>query len=182
MVLAMLEMRQHEALRSLQGLHPLDASERAQHKANRFRAASARIATVMAKVTIMRLTGTPSLPVVAPVSRQHLAHNNPGVSDLRDLRQVRVSSRRAGPGNGHGPSHSTDDDVRLRCGVVIHTTPALRLRAPSQRLQLRLQLEAFQVPAYSHSMPDARRPPGDGRRTWQNSPGQGSDGRTLSTS
>ncbi len=43
--------------------------------------------------TIMRLTGTPSFPVVAPVSRQHLAHDNPGVSDFRDLRQApRVAS------------------------------------------------------------------------------------------
>jgi hypothetical protein len=61
-MLAMLELRQHEALRRLQGMGPLDDSERAQYRANCFRASSARIATVMAKATIMRLTGaTPQL-------------------------------------------------------------------------------------------------------------------------
>jgi hypothetical protein len=91
-VLAMLELRQHEALHSLQGLDPLDDSERAQYRENFFRASSAQIAAVMTKVTIMRrnmrLTGAPSLPPVAPVSSQHLAYNNPGVSDLRDLLQA----------------------------------------------------------------------------------------------
>ncbi len=84
-VLSMLELRQHEALRRLQGLDPLDDSEHAQYMANCFRASSARIAAVMAKGTIMRLTCAPSFPVVAPLSRQHLAHNNPGVFDFRDL-------------------------------------------------------------------------------------------------
>jgi hypothetical protein len=42
-VLAMLELRQHEALRRLQGMDPLDDSERApsQNRANCFRSSSA---------------------------------------------------------------------------------------------------------------------------------------------
>ncbi len=36
----------------------------------------------------MRLTGAASLPIVVPVSCQHLVHNNPGVSDVRDFRQA----------------------------------------------------------------------------------------------
>ncbi len=87
-VSAMLELRQHEALRCLQGMDPLDDSKCAQYRANYFRAGSARIATVMAKATIMRLTGAPSLSAVAPVSRQHLAYNNPGISDILDLCQA----------------------------------------------------------------------------------------------
>ncbi len=54
-VLAMLELRQHAELRRLQGMDPLDDSERAQYRTNCFRASSARIATVMAKATIIRL-------------------------------------------------------------------------------------------------------------------------------
>jgi hypothetical protein len=78
-VLAMLELRQHEAPCSLQGLDPLDDSDSAQYRATYFRASSARIAAVMAKGTIMLLTGAPYFPVVAPLSRQYLARNNPGV-------------------------------------------------------------------------------------------------------
>ncbi len=66
--LATLELRQQEAVRSLQGLDHLDPSERAQYRASCFRSSSARIAASMAKATIMRLAGTPSLPVVVPVS------------------------------------------------------------------------------------------------------------------
>jgi hypothetical protein len=84
----MLELRQHEELRRQQGMNSLDDSERAQCRANCSRASSARIATVMAKATFMRLTGAPSNPAVAPVSRQHLTHNNADVSDIRDLRQA----------------------------------------------------------------------------------------------
>jgi hypothetical protein len=91
-VLALSELRQHEALRPLQSMDPLDDSERAQYRANHFWASSARIATVMAKATIMQLTGAPSLPVAATVSRQHIAHNNPGVSDLRNMGQSSGSS------------------------------------------------------------------------------------------
>ena len=86
--LATLELRQHEAVRSLQGLDHLDPSERAQYRASCFRSSSARIAAAMAKATIMRLAGTPSLPVVVPVSRPHLARNVRGVSDICDLRQA----------------------------------------------------------------------------------------------
>jgi hypothetical protein len=42
----------------------------------------------MAKATVMRLTGTPSLPTVPPVPRQHLArHNLQGPSDTRSFRR-----------------------------------------------------------------------------------------------
>ncbi len=34
----------------------------------------------MAKATVMRLAGTPSLPAVAPVPRQHRAHNHRGAA------------------------------------------------------------------------------------------------------
>ncbi len=59
-----------KALRRLlvQGMDPLDDSERAQYRANCFRSSSARNATGKAKATIMRSAGTPSVPVVALTS------------------------------------------------------------------------------------------------------------------
>ena len=87
-VLAMLELRQHEALRQRQGMDPLDDRERAQFRATCYRSSSARIAAAMAKATVMRLAGTPSLPTIPPVPRQLLAHNIPGPSDMRNLRQL----------------------------------------------------------------------------------------------
>ncbi len=86
-VLAMLELLQHEAVRSLQGLDPLDVSKRAQYRASCFRSSSAQIADAMAKATFMRFAGTPSLPLVAPVPLQYFACNIRGVSDFYDLRQ-----------------------------------------------------------------------------------------------
>ena len=83
--LAMLELRQHEALRQKQGLDPLIESERAQYRANCYRSSTARVAAAMAKATVMRLSGTPSIPVIDQVPRQQLAHNLPGISDFRDL-------------------------------------------------------------------------------------------------
>ncbi len=80
--LATLELRHHEAVCSIQGLDHLDPSERAQYRAICFGSSSARLAAAMAKAAIMRLAGTPSLPVVVPVSRPHLAHNVRGVSDI----------------------------------------------------------------------------------------------------
>jgi hypothetical protein len=59
-----------------QGMDPLDANERAQYWASCFRSGSARIHAAMAKATIMRLAGTPSLPVVAPVPRQVRTHQS----------------------------------------------------------------------------------------------------------
>ncbi len=47
--LAMLELSEHNTLRSHQGIDPSDDSERAQYRANFFRSSSARIATAMAK-------------------------------------------------------------------------------------------------------------------------------------
>ena len=97
-VLAMLELRQHEALRNLQGMDPLDDSERAQYRASCFRSSSARVAAAMAKATIMRLAGSPSIPSIAPVPRQLLAHNLRGAIDLRYLRQApRVPGSRSSP-------------------------------------------------------------------------------------
>jgi hypothetical protein len=66
-VLAMLKLRQHEAIRNQQGLNPLDDSGRAQYWANCLRASSARAAAAMAKATVMRLAGNPSLPAIEPV-------------------------------------------------------------------------------------------------------------------
>ncbi len=54
----MLELRQDDALRSKQGLD----SERAQYSANCYRSSTARVAAVMVKATVMRLSGTPLLP------------------------------------------------------------------------------------------------------------------------
>ena len=89
-VLAMLELRQHETLRHTHGMAPLDDGERAQFRANRYRSSSARVsvADAMAKATVMRLAGTPSLPNIAPVPRHHLAHNLPGHSDSRTIRPL----------------------------------------------------------------------------------------------
>ena len=94
----MLESRQHEALGHLQGMDPLDDRERAQFRATCYRSSSARIAAAMAKATVMRLAGTQSLPTVPPVPRQLLAHNLPGPSDMRNLRQLPpVPPRRSFP-------------------------------------------------------------------------------------
>ncbi len=80
----MLELRPDEALLSLQGIYQLEDSELAQYhdRANCFRSSSARFAAVMAKATVMLLAGTPSLPAIAPVPRQHLAHTLSGISDF----------------------------------------------------------------------------------------------------
>ena len=86
--LAMLELRQHETLRNLQGLDPLLDSERAQYRAGCFRSSSARVAAAMTRATIMRLLGTTSIPVTAPVPRHLLAQNRRGAPDLCDLRQA----------------------------------------------------------------------------------------------
>ena len=86
--LAMLELRQHETLRNRQGLDPLTDSERAQYRAGCFRSSSARVAAAMTRATIMRLLGTPSIPVTAPVPRHMLAQNLRGVPDLCDPRQA----------------------------------------------------------------------------------------------
>ena len=80
--LSMLELRQHGRLQSDQGLDPLDDRERAQYNANCYRSSTAQEAAAMAKATIMRLAGTPSLPVLPPVPRPRLAHNLLGVSDI----------------------------------------------------------------------------------------------------
>jgi hypothetical protein len=73
-VLEILELRQHERLRTQQGLDPSDDSERVQYRVNCFRSSSARIADAIAKAIVMRLAGTPSLTVLVPVPCKHLAH------------------------------------------------------------------------------------------------------------
>ncbi len=88
LMLAMLELGKHEALRRLQGMDPWAESERAQYRANWFRSSSESAAMVMAKANIERLTGALSLPIVAPVSCHHLAQKNLVFSDVRDLRKA----------------------------------------------------------------------------------------------
>jgi hypothetical protein len=53
--MAMLELRQHEALHSLQGMDPFDDSELAQKRASCLRSSSARITAAMAKATVILL-------------------------------------------------------------------------------------------------------------------------------
>ncbi len=81
----MLELRQYEFLHNQQGLDKLDDSKQAQYWANCFKSSSAKIAAAMAKATVMLLAGTPSLPVIAPVARQHREHNQRGATDFADL-------------------------------------------------------------------------------------------------
>ena len=117
--LAMLELRQHEVLRQKQGLDPLIESERAQYRANCYRSSTARVAAAMAKATVMRLSGTPSIPVVDQVPRQQLAHNLPGISDFRDLRQApRAAPSHPAPPlptppNSHLPAFAPPLDIRV---------------------------------------------------------------------
>jgi hypothetical protein len=82
------ELRQHETLRQTHGMDPLDDSELAQFRANCYLSSSARVADAMAKATVMRLAGTPSLPTIAPIPHYHLGHNLPGHSDSRNLRPL----------------------------------------------------------------------------------------------
>jgi hypothetical protein len=118
-VLAMLELRQQEALQHAQGLDPLDDSERAQFHANCYRSSSARVAAAMAKATFMRLTGTPSLPIVPPVPRQHLAHNLQGPSDTRNL-GPRPPAPPACPSLSPLPSHLLIPLILLPSSIFVH--------------------------------------------------------------
>ena len=77
--LAFLELRQHDALRERAGLAPLSPTDRSQFRARCFRQASTRISAALAKATVMRLTGAPSLP--SPTYRFR-ASNFPGPADL----------------------------------------------------------------------------------------------------
>ncbi len=62
--------------------------DQAQYRVNCYRSSTARVAAAMAKAMVMRLSGTPSLPVVDREPSQQLAHNLPGISDFRDQRQA----------------------------------------------------------------------------------------------
>ncbi len=56
---------------------------------NYFLSSSARIAAAMAKATVMRLAGTPSLPVIESFPSKYLAyHHQLGAADFCDLRQA----------------------------------------------------------------------------------------------
>ena len=57
--MAILELRQHDALGELAGLAPLSPSDRSQFRARCFRQASTLISAALAKATVMRLTGAP---------------------------------------------------------------------------------------------------------------------------
>jgi hypothetical protein len=80
--LAWLEQRQHAVTRLFQGLDPLDDTARAQFRARCFRYSSARLGAVLAKATVMRLSGSPAIPVSLPIPAAHLALNYFGVPDL----------------------------------------------------------------------------------------------------
>ena len=81
--LAALELRQHDAFRQRVGLDPLAVpADRAQFRALSFRHISARIGHALAKATVMRLLGTPSLPRDLPLPRTALARNRPGPADF----------------------------------------------------------------------------------------------------
>ena len=86
--LSWLEQRQNALTRRLQGLDPLDDTARAQFRAQCFRYSSARIGAVLAKATVMRLSGAPSMPVSLPIPAAQLARNNLGVADLQPPCQV----------------------------------------------------------------------------------------------
>ena len=97
--LAWLEQRQNAATRSAHGLDPLDDAERAQFRARCYRYSSARVGAAIAKATVMRLSGAPSLPAPAPVPSSLLARNAPSAADFlpagpvpRGLRSPFISS------------------------------------------------------------------------------------------
>ena len=77
--LAFLKLRQHDAIRERAGLAP---SDRSQFRARCFRQASTRISAAMAKATVLRLTGTSSLPSPTYLPHHFCASNGPGPADL----------------------------------------------------------------------------------------------------
>ena len=80
--LAALELRQHLEVRQVHGLDPLTDTECSQYKALCLRASTARVASAMAKASIMRICGAPSIPIAVRVPRAHLACNLPHPADL----------------------------------------------------------------------------------------------------
>jgi hypothetical protein len=86
--LAWLEQRQNAATRSSQGLDPQTDADRAQFRARCYRYSSARVGAAIAKATVMRLSGAPSLPAPVPVPSAQLARNAPSAADFRSAGQV----------------------------------------------------------------------------------------------
>ena len=79
--LAFLELRQNDAMRAKATLPPLSPTDRAQFRARCFRQSTTRISAALAKATVMRLTGAPSLPDPSYLPRADLARNRPGPAD-----------------------------------------------------------------------------------------------------
>ena len=76
--LAFLELRQQDVLRERTRLAPLSPSDRSQLHARCFRQASTRILAALAKSTVMRLTGAPSLPSPTYLPHRLCPSNCPG--------------------------------------------------------------------------------------------------------
>ena len=93
--LAFCETQQNDDLRAQIGLPPLAPSDRSQFRARCFRYSSARISAALAKATVLRLTGAPTLPAPSYAPAADLAHNSPGPSAF--LPRRRSSSRPAPP-------------------------------------------------------------------------------------
>jgi hypothetical protein len=83
MALASLELRQHDQLRSRNGLDPIvDESARSQFRSLCLRQSSARLGYALAKATVQRLLATPHLPVSDTLPNSALARNRPGPADF----------------------------------------------------------------------------------------------------
>ena len=93
--LAFLELRQHDAISERAGLAPLsppDESDHFQFRARCIWLASMRISAALAKATVMRLTGAPSLPSTTYLPQRFCASNCPGPADLLPLLSQLLSS------------------------------------------------------------------------------------------
>ena len=97
-VLAFLELRQNDDMLDKAGLPPLPPTDRSQFRARCFRQSSTRISAALAKATVMRITGTPSLPAPTFLSHINLARNCPGPADALPRRAP--LRRRPGPSTG----------------------------------------------------------------------------------
>jgi len=116
--LAFCETQQNDDLRAKTGLPPLDPSDRSQFRARCFRYSSARISAVLAKATVLRLTGAPNLPAPSYAPAAALAHNCPGPSAFLPRRRssARPASRRVpapGPPPPRAPSVDPADRLPL---------------------------------------------------------------------
>ena len=133
-VLAALELRQHLQVRELHGLDPLTDAERSQYKAQCLRASTARVAGAMAKASIMRICGAPSIPFPSRVPRSQLACNIPHPADLSSPHSHATSSQApcaAAPVrrllSPRAPSQHVPARVDLRRSPSFPLTPSDRL-------------------------------------------------------